>query len=464
MSVIIMDKNDLTRGVIWKKLLLYFLPIAAGTLFQQLYNAVDAIIVARFVGTQALAAVGGSTSSLTSLVINFFTALSGGAAVIIAQSFGAKNEKKVEDSVQTSIVFCFLVGAALIVIMFFAGPGLLRLLKVPGDTLSDAILYLRIYFSGSIFLLLFDMGSGILRAMGNSRKPFVYLVISCLSNIVLDLIFVVLLKMGVAGVAWATVIAQGISTVCVMTDLLKTRECYRIRVNKLKIHGKILKEMLWIGVPSGVQSAMYGVSNMILQVAVNLLGTATVAAWALSGKIDGVYWATITALGIAIVNFVAQNYGAGRMDRVRECARSCIKIYLAATVCLSALILLCADPLLHLFTTDTTVIALTWKVMTYFVPVYFLWTLIEIVTSVLRGLGDAVAPAVILGITVCLFRVLWVLTVFRNTPTLFTVSVCYPISWTLALIALSVHFRKRVGHTAELGADAAMEKGENYGK
>ncbi|MCQ2530501.1 MAG: MATE family efflux transporter [Lachnospiraceae bacterium] len=434
------DKNDLTQGPILKKLFLYFLPIAAGALFQQLYNAVDAIVVGRFVGTEALASVGGSPSILIQLLLGFFISLSGGCAVIIAQFFGAKDEKKVKTSVSTSLIFCLIIGAILTVVVCIFAPGVLKLLKTPADTLEGAIVYTRIYYAGCIFMLLFNMGSGILRAVGDSRKPFVYLMVSCAINIVLDLIFVIAFQWGVAGVAWATTIAQAISCILVILNLFRRKEYYRLNLKEFSFDLKILGKMLGIGIPSGVQSAMYGVSNMLLQIGVNSLGTIVVASWSMSGKIDGVYWSLINSFGVAVMNFVAQNYGAGKKERIRECTKTSLIYSLIGTAILSVIILFVAKPLLHIFTPDAAVIETTNKIIWYFVPTYVTWTVIEVLSGILRGKGDAVKPTAIVAGGVCVLRIIWIFTIFHFVPTLFVLSMAYPVSWVVTDVALLIYY------------------------
>lgn len=435
------DRNDLTQGVIWKKLIIFFLPIAAGTLFQQLYNAVDAIIVGKFVGTEALAAVGGSPATFIGLLLGFFIALTSGAGVVIAQRCGARDSDMVSKEIHTSVTFCLLMGAILGILVFAFAPQVLTLLKTPADTLHDAVLYTRIYFSGSIFMLLFNMGSGILRALGDSRRPFFYLVVSCLSNIVLDLLFVLVLGWGVAGVAWATVIAQGISSVLILINLAGN-DFYPLRFRRLGLDRPALREMLRIGVPAGLQSSMYGVSNLILQVGVNTLGTVVVASWSMCGKIDGVFWAVSTAFGTAIMNFVAQNYGAGQTDRIRACTKTGFRLAFLSTILLSSGIMLVARPVLKLFTDDPAVMDTTWTILTYFVPTYVLWTVIEIFSAVLRGVGDVLKPFIILALGVCLLRIIWVLTVFQQMHTLFIISISYPISWAVTDVAMLLYYYK----------------------
>ena len=435
--------NDLTDGIIWKKLILFFLPIAAGTLFQQLYNAVDAVIVSRFVGTEALAAVGGSPATLTQLIIGFFVALSSGAAVVIAQYFGSGEDRKITIAVRTSVCLCVLIGAFLTIIMLLLAKPILVLMRTPEDTIAQAAVYLRIYYAGSIFLLVFNMGSGILRAVGDSRNPFIYMVISCISNIILDIVFVVVFHWQVAGAAWATTIAQGISCVLVVLKLLRAKECYRLDISSVRINFMILKKMLSIGIPSGLQSSMFAISNIILQVGVNSLGTVVVASWSMSGKLDGIYWAVATAFGTAIMNFVAQNYGAGKTDRIKECARTGFVIFMAGTVLISLLLIFLARPLLHIFTNDEAVIDTTWIIIKCFVPTYVLWTIVETFSGILRGVGDAVKPTIITALGVCVFRIIYVLTIFRISPTLVTLCLCYPASWIVTDAALLIYYKKK---------------------
>lgn len=435
-----MKQTDLTRGPLLPGLMRYFLPIAAGTLFQQLYNAVDAIIVSKYVGTSALAAVGGTPAVLISLLLGFFIALSGGAGVVIAMHFGAGESDKVCREIHTSITFCALIGVLLSVIVILPAPQILRWMATPAETLEDAVVYTRIYFAGSIFMLLFNMGSGILRALGNSRLPFVCLFVSCGVNVVLDIWFVCGLGWGVAGAAWATVIAQGVSTVCVLFPLFRADPSIRLHPKKLGIDLPVLSGMLKIGVPSGIQSAMYGVSNLILQIGVNLLGEVVVASWAMCGKVDGVYWAVAGAFGTAVVNFVGQNYGAGKTGRIRECSKKSMLLFGALTAVFSVAIMLAARPLLAIFTDDPAVVETTMTLLSYFVPYYILWTAIEVLSGVLRGVGDAVMPMVILAIGVCLFRVVWLLAVFLPDRTLLSLSACYPISWFLAGAALIFYY------------------------
>ena len=310
--------NGITEGVIWKQLLLFFFPILLGSLFQQFYNAVDAIVVGRFVGKEALSSVGGSTATLINLLIGFFLGLSAGSSVCISQYYGAKKEQEVADSVHTAMAMAVTGGAALMVFgLLFTNQALIWT-GVPEEIFDYSRQYMMIYFAGVIPNLVYNMGAGILRAVGDSRRPLYYLVASCLLNIVLDLVFVVGLHLEIIGVAVATVISQLVSAILVCAALMRSDECYRLSWKKVRFHRYYLNKMIKIGLPGGFQSIMYTLSNIIIQAQINSFGTDTIAAWTVYGKIDAFFWVTVAAFGTAITTFNGQNYGAGRMSRVRK--------------------------------------------------------------------------------------------------------------------------------------------------
>ena len=437
-----LDRKDLTQGVVWKKLLIFFLPIAAGTCIQQLYNAVDGLIVGRFVGTIALAAVGGSSAQIINLLIGFFVATTAGASVVIAQVYGAGRDEDVRLAAGNALAVFALLGLVLMAFGLIFTPAMLRLLRTPADTMEASILYLRIYFLGVPFVLILNMESNMLRSVGDSFSPFLYMVAGCVSNIVLDAVFVLVFHWGVAGVAIATVLAQVLNMGLLTWKLLCTKESYRLSLKELKLKGVYLRNMLRLGIPSGLQSSMYAVSNMIIQVGVNSLGTVVVASWAMSGKTDGIFWAVSNALGAAITSFIGQNLGAGRQDRVKLCVKQGLILSFGITVTLSALIMLLGKPMLHILTEDQAVIDTTYQIMTYFVPYYFTWTLIEVLSAVLRGAGDAVRPVIIIGLGICLLRIVWILTLFQWVHTLMVLSLCYVVSWVVTSIAMTVYYRR----------------------
>ncbi len=437
-----LDRKDLTQGVVWKKLLVFFLPIAAGTCIQQLYNAVDGLIVGRYVGTIALAAVGGSSAQIINLLIGFFVATTAGASVVIAQVYGAGRDEDVRLAAGNALAVFALLGLVLMAFGLIATPAMLRLLRTPEDTMEASVLYLRIYFLGVPFVLVLNMESNMLRSVGDSFSPFLYMVAGCISNIVLDTVFVLVFHWGVAGVAIATVLAQVLNMGLLTWKLLRTKESYRLSLKELKLKGVYLRNMLRLGIPSGLQSSMYAVSNMIIQVGVNSLGTVVVASWAMSGKTDGIFWAVSNALGAAITSFIGQNLGAGRQDRVKLCVKQGLILSFSITVTLSALIMLLGKPMLRILTEDQAVIDTTYQIMTYFVPYYFTWTLIEVLSAVLRGAGDAVRPVMIIGLGICLLRIVWILTLFQWVHTLMVLSLCYVVSWVVTSIAMTVYYRR----------------------
>ena len=436
------EKNDLTTGVVWKKLVAFFLPIAAGTIIQQLYNAADGLIVGRFVGTNALAAVGGSSAQIINMLVGFFVAMTAGASVVIGQIYGAGRKDDLNCAIGNAVAALGIAGVGLMIVGLLASPGLLRLLNTPEETLEGAALYLRIYFLGVPFVMVLNMESSILRALGDSFHPFLYMVIGCVMNIVLDTLFVIAFGWGIAGVAIATVLAQVVNAGLLTLRLARGTEEYRLTLRDLKLKGVYLVNMLRLGIPAGLQSSMYTVSNTIIQVAVNSLGTVVVASWAMSGKTDGLYWAVSSAMGAAITSFIAQNYGAGRMDRVKQCVRQGLIMAFAVTLTVSAGLMLSAIPVLRILTPDEEVVQTTYTIMSYFVPFYFTWVLVEVFSAVLRGVGDALVPVLLIGVGICLFRILWILTVFAHFGTLFSLCLSYTVSWTITSIALTVYYKK----------------------
>lgn len=299
-------KNPITEGVIWKQLLIFFFPIVVGTLFQQLYNTADAIIVGRFIGKEALASVGGSAAVLANLVIGFFTGLSAGATVIISQFYGAGDKTNLHKALHTAYAFCLIFGVVISIAGYLSAPWLLKITKTPADIFDDSSLYLRIYFAGILFILVYNMGSSILRAVGDSKRPLYYLIVCSFLNIALDILFVVFLHTGIAGAAIATLISQAVSAFLVTRALMTSRDILKLKLREIRIDFNILKSEFKIGLPSGLQSAMYSITNIIIQSALNDFGTDTVAAWAVYGKLDATFWTICGAFGIAITTFTAK--------------------------------------------------------------------------------------------------------------------------------------------------------------
>lgn len=437
-------KNQITDGVIWKQLLIFFFPIMVGTLFQQLYNTVDAIIVGRFVGKQALASVGGSAAVLTNFVIGFFTGLSAGATVIISQFYGAKNLKQLSKGLHTAYAFSITVSLLISVIGWFSTPALLHLLKTPADVIPDSILYLRIYFLGMIFTLTYNMGSSIMRAIGDSRRPLIYLIICCGINIVLDILFVIVFHMGIAGAAIATVISQGASAILVTRSLMKSYGILKLELRSMRFHGALLKSELKIGLPGGIQSFGYSISNIIIQAVINDFGTDTAAAWAAYGKLDAIFWTVCGSFGIAITTFAGQNYGARKFNRVKKSVRVCLGMALGVCGSLIVFLMVFCRPLYHIFTTDYAVVDIGVYMLRLITPSYVIFIFVEIFSGALRGIGDVLIPSTITLGGVLLVRLTWILFVTPMTGELSTLLYSYPLAWgATALLLIPYYFHKQ---------------------
>ncbi len=387
-------ENKITEGVIWKQLLLFFFPILFGTLFQQLYNAADAVIVGRFVGKEALSAVGGGTGTVINLLVGFFVGLSGGASVVISQYYGARKAELVEYAVHTAIAFCILGGFVLMVGGILTAPAILTAMDTPADVLDPSILYIRIYYVGTIGNLIYNVGAGILRAVGDSRRPLYFLIASCFANILLDLLLIVCFDLGVAGAAIATICSQALSAVLVILVLVRVKDMHRLDLHKIRIDRKMLHRIVQIGFPAGLQSVMYSLSNIIIQAAINGLGTDTVAAWTVYGKMDALFWMTISSFGIAITTFAGQNYGAGKMERVRKGISTCLAMCFASTIVISILLNIGGYFLYSLFTSDPEVLRIGMQIVHFLVPTFFTYVCVEVLSGALRGVGDCWIPTV----------------------------------------------------------------------
>lgn len=439
------EYNQITQGVIWKQLLIFFVPIVIGTLFQQLYNTVDAVIVGRFVGKEALASVGGSAAMISNLVLGFFTGLSVGATVIISQFHGAGDSKNLHKSMHTAYAFSLAASVVLSVVGWFATPWLLTAMKTPAEALADSIVYLRIYFLGIVAVLIYNMGSAIMRAVGDSRRPLYYLIVCCILNIVLDLVMVLVFDMGIAGAAIATVISQAVSALLVTRALMVSYTGLKLDLKSIRIDPAKLKAEFQIGLPSGVQSCMYGVSNIVIQTAINGFGTDTAAAWAAYGKLDAVFWAVCGALGVAITTFTGQNYGAGQYQRVFKSVRVCLLMSLVICGSIMALLMAFCRPLFMIFNEDPNVIEIGTYMLLTMMPSYILYVFIEILSGALRGVSDVFVPTLITLGGVVLVRVPWILFVLPRYPEVLTVILSYPLSWTVtvALFIPCYFYRKR---------------------
>ncbi len=437
------NKLSITEGTIWKTLLFFFFPILMGSFFQQMYNTVDTIIVGRALGTQALAAVGAS-SSLINLINGFFIGLSSGATVVLSQFYGAGDQEGLKKSLHTGISLSLVLGGITLLTGIFLGPSVLRLIQTPENCLADAITYVRIYFLGAVASMVYNMGTGILRAMGDSRKPMIFLMISCFTNILLDLLCVIVWNMGIAGAAIATVASQCISAILVLVTLYRLPGETGLKWNCLRLNRAMLRRILGIGIPAGLQFITYDLSNLITQSSINSFGDITTAAWTAYAKSDTIIWMVIGAFGVSITTFVGQNYGAGKYDRIRRSTWICMAMSAAVVMLLSGVEILFREWILGIYTTDPAVIQTGVYMMLFAVPYCVLFVPVEVLGGTMRGTGYSLVPTFITGVFACAFRICWVFLVVNRWHSLKLLVMCYPISWLLcSAVFFAVYFRGR---------------------
>ena len=438
-----LKQNEITHGVIWKQLLVFFFPILLGTFFQQLYNAADASIVGKGVGKAALAAVGGTTGSLINLLVGFFVGLASGATVVISQHYGAEDSENVEKSVHTAAAMALLFGLLLTGIGLFLTDWMLRAMSTPEDVLPYAGTYLRIIFAGMVPSVIYNVGTGVLRALGDSRRPLYYLIAASLTNIALDVLLVLVLRMGVAGAGWATVLSQTLSAVLVVRSLCRREDSSRLVLRRIRLDRQQLRRIVQIGLPAGLQSVMYSISNVIIQRAVNGFDTDVLAGWTAYGKLDGMFWMVVGAFGISVTTFVGQNYGAGLMPRVKKSVRVCMAMTVGATVVLAGLLYFFGGELYKLFTDDPAVIREGVHMLHLLVPFYIAYIPIEILSGALRGAGDTLVPTLLTLVFICLFRVIWIMFVAPHFAGVDVILWSYPVTWVLTGGLFILYYRNK---------------------
>lgn len=431
--------NAITEGVIWKQLLIFFFPILIGSFFQQLYNTVDTIIVGQYVGKEALAGVG-STGTIINLWVGFFIGLASGASVIISQFFGGNEKEKLSKAVHTSVALALGGGVVLMVVGLLTAQPSLELMGVPEEVMDEARTYINVYYAGIIACMIYNVGTGILRAIGDSKMPLYVLIVCCVVNILLDLLFVVAFHWDVFGVALATVLAQVVSAILVMIRLMRTKEAYRVELRQIRFHGSMLKKVVKIGLPTGFQSVLYSISNLVIQAAINSFGTDAVASWAAVGKVDGFIWMIMGAFGISVTTFVGQNFGAGKYDRVRKGTRVCLAMTAGAVLALSVIEIVFAGPILRIFTGDEAVVELGVSFVRIWAPAYIAYVFIEILSGAIRGVGEALQPMIITIFGVCVLRLIWIWAVVPQFKTPGMVAASYPVTWGITAVIFIIYY------------------------
>lgn len=428
----------MTEGSIAKSLLLFAVPLILGNLLQQLYNTADSIIVGNFVGANALAAVGSSGSPIY-LLIGFSQGVAVGAGVVVAQYLGAKDRVDTQLAVHTALAISVVMGLILTIGGVACGRVLLEWMNTPAEVLEDAVTYIRIYFGGVLFSVVYNMIAGILNAAGNSRRSLVYLAYASLTNILLDLVFIVGLKMGVAGAAIATDISQLVSCLLSLRFLLRVEDDYRVRLRDIRLHGRMALRIIRVGLPTGIQNMVISFSNVLVQASVNSYGAAAMAGFAAYMKVDGFNILPVSSISMAATTFVGQNYGAGRLDRVRKSVWVTVALGVCYTLTTGALLLLGQDPIMRLFTTDEAVIAFGCSAMRWFCPFYFLLSILHGLAGAVRGTGASVPPMVVLLVSLCLFRILWIQWILPLFGTYEGVMMVYPVSWALGAVLMILY-------------------------
>lgn len=432
--------NQITEGVIWRQLLIFFFPLLFGTFFQQLYNTADAIVVGRAVGKEALSAVGGTTGTLINLFVGCFVGFSTGATVTISQYYGGRYEEEVKKAVHTAIALALVVGAVIMVIGILGAPMALRWMKTPDEIMPLSLIYIRIYFGGMIANLIYNMGAGILRAIGDSKRPLYFLIASCFINIILDIVFVVGFQWGVMGAAIATVVSQLFSACLVCYALMRSNACYKLYIKQIRLHKELLKRIIQIGLPAGFQSLMYTSSNVVIQSSINGFGTNTIAAWTAYGRIDGIFWMIMSSFGISITTFVGQNFGAGKKDRVRKGIRICLVMAMSVAIVMSSILYMGGGYFYRLFSSDPQVIEKGLEILQFLVPTFGTYVCIEILSGSLRGMGNAFVPMLLTCFGVCVLRMIWIFTVVPMRPGMRTVIFSYPLTWTTTSILFIIYY------------------------
>ncbi len=431
--------HSLTQGNLAKQILVFSLPLMLSNLLQVLFNMSDIAVVGRFAGSLALGSVG-STTTLVVLFTGFLIGMGNGVNVLVARHFGAKHDQDVEETVHTSLLLCIAAGVAMLVLGLLLAVPLLKLLGTKEELIDGAVLYLRIYFCGMPALAIYNFGNGVLSAVGDTRRPLLYLSISGVVNIALNLFFVIVCQMDVAGVATASIISQYLSAVLILHNLLKSNETYALRFNKLRLHGEKVERVLSVGIPSGIQQAIFSIANLFIQAGVNSFDAIVVAGNAAASNIDTLIYDVMAAFYTACSSFIGQNYGAGNRSRIRKTFFVCLAYSFGTGVVLGLGSVVFGRTLLSIFTTDAAVVEAGMERLVLMGYSYAISALMDCAIAASRGLGKSLVPTIIVILGSCVFRVVWVYTVFTWYHTIFALYFLYPISWTITAAAEITYF------------------------
>lgn len=430
---------DMCSGPLIPKILQFSVPLMLSGILQLLFNAADIIVVGQFTGSQAMAAVG-STGSLNNLIVNIFLGFSIGSSVLMARFYGAKENKNIHDLVHTSILLALLSGVILVFLGLALAKPLLTLMGTPYDVIDQAVLYMRIVFLGMPALITYDFGAGILRAIGDTRRPLAYLFIAGVINVCLNLFFVIVFGLGVAGVAIATIISQYTSAFLIIRCMMKSQSVYSLALKDLRINRQTLKQIVRIGLPAGIQGAVFNISNVLIQSSINSFGSIAMAGNTAASNIEGFVYTAMNSLYQASTSFTSQNIGARKTERIVPVLIACLSIVIAVGAILSGIAITFGEGLLGIYSSDAEVIQYGLQRLHVVCLTYFLCGMMDVACGSIRGMGYSMTPTIVSLTGACGLRILWIYTIFRMDHTLFNLYLSYPISWIVTFIAHIVCF------------------------
>ena len=430
---------DMVNGPIFSQVVRFALPLMLSGILQLLYNAADVVVVGRFAGPTALAAVS-STGALTGLIVNVFMGLSVGTSVVVAQNYGANRYRDVSETVHTAVAVSALAGIVVALFGIFLAKPLLRLMKNPADVIDQSALYMRIFFAGMPVNMIYNFGSAILRAVGDTRRPLYFLTIAGIINVLLNLFFVIVLRMGVAGVATATVVSQLISAALTTACLMRSEGCIHLDLRKLRLVKDKLIQIAKIGLPAGIQGSLFSISNVLIQSSINSFGSTVMAANGAAGNLEGFVYVGMNAFHQAALSFSGQNIGARRYDRLNKILGVCVGVVSVIGLVLGLSAYLGGDFLLAIYTTKPEVVTIGKVRLLYLCVPYLICGIMDVFAGQLRGMGASLLPTIVTIVGVCGLRVAWIYTVFALNPTLETLYLSYPVSWTVTALAHFVSY------------------------
>lgn len=442
---------DMTEGNITRHLISFALPLLIGNIFQQLYNTVDTWVVGNYVSNEAFSAVG-TVGPIINLLIGFFTGLSSGAGVVISQYYGAKRYDKVHDTVHTSIVMTLVMAVVFTAIGIAIIPAMLALMKTPDNVLPEATTYLTIYFSGLIGLMVYNIGAGILRAVGDSQRPFYFLLVCAIMNTVLDLVFVLVFHMGVEGVALATILSQGISAILVVITLMRTDTCVHLSIRDLKIDWQMLKKIFSVGIPAAIQMAITSFSNVFVQSYINYFGADCMSGWTAYSKVDQLLFLPMQSIALASTTFVGQNLGKNQVERARKGVKTSLLIAITSTVLIMIPVIIFAPSIVAFFNAKAEVVAYGAMLLRWLSPFYVLCCFNQIYTGALRGAGNSRAPMIILLFSFVVFRQLYLLVMSNICNEIIPIGMSYPAGWLMCSTITTIYY-----HKVQLGKTRLVE-------